>query len=238
MLLIMTMGGVLASFMYALTQNSHINFLTRRSSCDSCDRTLNVIDLIPVVGFLINKGRCKACNTKISINYFVCELIMISLFLLPTIMPLAYDNLVLYYLLVSILIPLSIYDYETMLIPLHMLFILLVTGLFLTNFINFNPFLDLMIVGLLHIFYFILKDKIGYGDIQLFSVLTVITPLDFFIFSFLFTYIIGGIAVIILDLISKKRLVKVPLVPFIATSLIITFFLYIDYNDIYFGGHL
>ena len=238
MLLIVTMGGVLASFLYALTQNSHVNFLTRRSSCDSCDRTLNFVDLIPVIGFIVNGGRCKKCKSKISINYLVCELIMIGLFILPTVLPLAYDNLILYYLIVSILVPLAIYDYETMLIPLHMVLILLVTGLILTELSTFNPLIDLSLVIFLHVFYYLLKDKIGYGDIQLFSVLAIITPLDFFIFSFLFTYIIGGISIIILDLLSTKRIVKVPLVPFIATSLIITFFLYLDYNDIYFGGQL
>ena len=95
---------------------------------------------------------------------------------------------------------------------------------------------DTVTILILHILYMLFKDKIGYGDIQLFSVLSLLTPLDFFIFTFLFTYIVGGLTVIILDFFTTQRITKVPLVPFIASSLIMTFYLYIDFNDIYFGG--
>ena len=36
-----------------------------RSHCRACGRTLNVIDLLPVIGFLIRGGRCATCKTTI-----------------------------------------------------------------------------------------------------------------------------------------------------------------------------
>lgn len=236
MTLIIVMGGVLASFLYALTQSDSISFLTRRSRCDSCLKPLKIMDLIPVISYLKNMGRCSHCKTKIPVNYFLVEILTISLFILPVFIPLSYDDMLLYYLLVSILIPLSIYDYDTMLIPTHMLILLFVCGLILTKLQYLDFGIDLFTIIILHIFYFLFKEKIGYGDIQLFSVLAVITPFDFFIFTFLFTYIIGGISIIILDLLASYRITKVPLVPFIAASLIMTFYLYVDFTDIYFGG--
>ena len=236
MSLIIVMGGLLASFLYALTQTDSISFLTRRSRCDSCSKNLKVTDLIPVISYLKNHGRCSHCRTSISINYLIVEVVTILLFVLPLIVPLGYDNMLLYYLLVSILIPLSIYDFETLLIPTHMLILLFVCGLYLTGLEYMDIRLDFLTVVVLHIFYMLFKDKIGYGDIQLFSVLTMIKPFDFFIFTFLFTYIIGGIAVIVLDLFQTSRITKVPLVPFIAASLITTFYLYSDFIDIYYGG--
>lgn len=36
-----------------------------RSHCRACGRTLNVIDLLPVVGYLVRGGRCATCKTTI-----------------------------------------------------------------------------------------------------------------------------------------------------------------------------
>jgi len=60
----------------ALLQGSFINLaadrrprgesLVRpRSHCRSCGRVLNVVDLIPVAGYLIRKGRCATCGVAI-----------------------------------------------------------------------------------------------------------------------------------------------------------------------------
>ncbi|CAD2074375.1 peptidase [Jeotgalicoccus coquinae] len=236
MTLIIVMGGLVSSFLYALTQSDSISFLTRRSRCDTCSKHLKVTDLIPVISYIKNRGRCSYCRAAISVNYLMVEILTIILFILPLIVPPSYDNMLLYYLLVSILIPLSVYDFDTLLIPTHMLILLFVCGLFLTGLEFMDTGVDLMSVIILHIFYILFKDKIGYGDIQLFSILTMITPFDFFIFTFLFTYIIGGISVIILDLFETPRITKVPLVPFIAASLFTTFYLYADFIDIYYGG--
>ena len=236
MSLIIIAGGLVASFLYALTQSDSISFLTRRSRCDSCLKNLKVTDLIPVISYLKNRGRCSHCSKPVAMNYLIVEVLTILLFVMPLIVPLSYDNMLLYYLLVSILIPLSIYDFDTLFIPVHMLMLLFVSGLYLTGFEYMDVRIDFLTVVILHIFYMLFKEKIGYGDIQLFSVLAVITPFDFFIFTFLFTYIIGGISIIILDLFQTSRITKVPLVPFIAASLITTFYLYADFIDIYYGG--
>src|SRR5699024_10207648 len=107
--------------------------LTRRSRCDSCSKHLKVADLIPVISFLKNRGRCSHCRAQISINYLLVERLTIMLFVMPLIVPLSYDNMLLYYLFVSILIPLSVYDFDTLLIPTHMLILLFVCGLYLTG---------------------------------------------------------------------------------------------------------
>src|SRR5690625_5299749 len=78
---IIIMGGVLASFLYALTQSDSISFLTRRSRCDSCLQPLTIIDLIPVISYLKNRGRCSHCKVKIPVNYLLVEILTISLFI-------------------------------------------------------------------------------------------------------------------------------------------------------------
>lgn len=45
-----------------------------RSACDACGIALNAIDLIPVAGFLIRRGRCRACSARIDRRHLAIEL--------------------------------------------------------------------------------------------------------------------------------------------------------------------
>lgn len=36
-----------------------------RSHCRACGRQLNSLDLLPVVGYLVRRGRCATCGTEI-----------------------------------------------------------------------------------------------------------------------------------------------------------------------------
>ena len=48
--------------------------LFNRSSCDECGKTISVLGLIPVLGFIILKGKCVNCGYKIPILYPLTEL--------------------------------------------------------------------------------------------------------------------------------------------------------------------
>jgi prepilin signal peptidase PulO-like enzyme (type II secretory pathway) len=41
------------------------SLLWPRSHCRACDRRLNAVDLLPVLGYLIRAGRCATCHTPI-----------------------------------------------------------------------------------------------------------------------------------------------------------------------------
>jgi leader peptidase (prepilin peptidase) / N-methyltransferase len=38
-----------------------------RSHCRACGRTLNTLDLLPVVGYVVRGGRCATCRTPIGV---------------------------------------------------------------------------------------------------------------------------------------------------------------------------
>ena len=38
-----------------------------RSHCRMCGRQLNVIDLLPVLGYALRRGRCATCRTEIGV---------------------------------------------------------------------------------------------------------------------------------------------------------------------------
>jgi leader peptidase (prepilin peptidase)/N-methyltransferase len=46
-----------------------------RSACPHCNHTLHFIDLVPIVGFLLRRGKCAYCRAPISWQYPLVELI-------------------------------------------------------------------------------------------------------------------------------------------------------------------
>jgi len=51
------------------------------SQCPSCGKNILWYDNIPLLSFILLKGRCRFCKTKISVRYFIVELITGLLFL-------------------------------------------------------------------------------------------------------------------------------------------------------------
>ncbi|MEM7023311.1 MAG: A24 family peptidase [Pseudomonadota bacterium] len=48
--------------------------LVGRSRCDSCDEKLGPSDLVPIVSWLLRRGRCARCQAKLSAFYPIIEL--------------------------------------------------------------------------------------------------------------------------------------------------------------------
>ncbi len=46
-----------------------------RSVCESCGKELSSRELIPLVSWLMQRGRCRSCNARVSPRYFIVELI-------------------------------------------------------------------------------------------------------------------------------------------------------------------
>jgi leader peptidase (prepilin peptidase)/N-methyltransferase len=52
-----------------------------RSHCTACGHTLGAVDLVPLLSFLMLKGRCRYCGQKISPRYPAAEIISAVMFL-------------------------------------------------------------------------------------------------------------------------------------------------------------
>ena len=55
-----------------------------RSHCRACGRQLNVVDLLPVLGYVIRRGRCASCGVAIGAQSPVIEASAGILMLVPT----------------------------------------------------------------------------------------------------------------------------------------------------------
>lgn len=77
-------GTVFGSFLNCAASRyvAHIPIYKGRSKCDSCEKELEVLDLIPIVSWLLSKGKCRHCGTKIPVRYPLTELICGIVYLL------------------------------------------------------------------------------------------------------------------------------------------------------------
>ncbi len=68
-------GTILGSFSYALADRSLSNKrFTGRSCCNFCREKLAWYDLVPVISYLMLKGRCRYCKKNISLQYLIVEI--------------------------------------------------------------------------------------------------------------------------------------------------------------------
>lgn len=69
-------GAIIGSFLATIVSRwpRGQSVVTGRSCCDGCGRSLNVLDLVPLVGWLIRRGKCQACGVRIDPTHPLIEL--------------------------------------------------------------------------------------------------------------------------------------------------------------------
>ena len=70
-------GSLWGSFanvcIYRLPENKGV--VRGRSSCPKCKNSIKWFDNIPLISFILLKGKCRNCNNPIALQYFIVELI-------------------------------------------------------------------------------------------------------------------------------------------------------------------
>lgn len=117
---VFVLGMIVGSFLNVviLRYNTGRSVIKGGSKCFSCGKNLKWHELIPVLSFVIQRGRCRNCKSKISIQYPLVELLT-GLIFLATFLVTRYSLLVTgYYLIIfSLLIIIAFYDLRHKIIP-------------------------------------------------------------------------------------------------------------------------
>jgi len=70
------LGAIVGSFLGAalvrLPEGRSV--LTGRSACDGCGKALAVVELVPVLSWLAQRGKCRTCGARIGMWQLACEL--------------------------------------------------------------------------------------------------------------------------------------------------------------------
>lgn len=130
-------------------QKSFFKIVSGRSHCDSpsCQRVLSWFELMPLLSWLIQGGRCRGCQTKIPFSYFLVELLgglsfvlvtwrisTFSLFAISAPPVVFYSLIFIWWLVFTTLLAISVFDFKYYLIPDFLLFSLIFLGIALNVF--------------------------------------------------------------------------------------------------------
>lgn len=199
-LIIFLYGIVIGSFLNVLIYRlpKKENIVTTRSHCMNCGYQLKWYDLVPIFSFLALGGRCRKCKTRISVQYPVIEALNGILYLIIFIrFGMSVDSL-LYCLLFSALLTLSVIDFRTYEIPVGINVFILLLGLVrvVTDWNNWPDYLIgfLAVSVFLYLIYIVTKGRgIGGGDVKLMAVCGLVLGWKLVVLGFFLGCIIGSI---------------------------------------------
>jgi prepilin signal peptidase PulO-like enzyme (type II secretory pathway) len=78
------LGAVVGSFLNVVVmrmKNAVAPFWRGRSHCPHCNRVLQWGELVPVISYLLQRGRCRSCRARLSMQYVVMEVLTAAVFL-------------------------------------------------------------------------------------------------------------------------------------------------------------
>ena len=76
-LIFFILGCIMASFGNVVISRGikDESIIYPRSYCDNCGKTLKWFNLIPLISYILQFGKCNYCKEKISIKYSIFELV-------------------------------------------------------------------------------------------------------------------------------------------------------------------
>jgi leader peptidase (prepilin peptidase)/N-methyltransferase len=225
----LVVGSFLSVCIYRLPE--HKSIITPPSSCPNCRRRIKPYDNIPVLSFILLKGRCRYCGESISWQYPAVELITGLLFL-----GLAYKwgvsaKTLIYALLVSALVVVTFIDIHYQIIPDRITLPGMVIGVVLA-FLPCWPmewtqsiFGLLLGGGILYVAALFSRGGMGGGDIKLIALLGAFLGWQKVLLTIFIGVLLGSLVGIVLMLfMGKGRKDRVPFGPFLALGAMISIF--------------
>lgn len=245
------MGAIFGSFLNMLVYrvNKGQNLLGR-SYCDITKKPLKAIDLIPILSYIIFKGKCRDCHKKISPLYPIIEFLMglVSVFVffkINNFIQVTDQNLFqilflwfIFFLVCFVFIYFAYYDFlhwevDFKSIIISLVFFVLINIINIFYPLSFLPsfqdsiFGGLLLAGLIFSVFKLSKGGgMGEGDIYLFALSGLLLGVLGGLMALVFTSISGSLIGLIIAAVNKKSIkgMKIQLAPYIALGTLIVFF--------------
>lgn len=191
-----TIGSFLNVCIYRIPK--HEDIVKTRSHCMTCGYQLKWYDMFPVFSYLFLRGKCRKCSAKLSIQYPLVEILNGIAYLLILFVNGVNVESLLYCLLTSALLVLSVIDFRTYEIPFGINLFILALGLIrvVTDYRNFLTYLIgfLIVSGVLAVLYYVSKGRaIGGGDVKLMAACGLLLGWKLIIMAFLLGCILGAV---------------------------------------------
>lgn len=125
------LGSLVGSFLNVVIYRvpAGISVVWPRSRCPKCGHTLGALELIPIVSWAVQGGKCKNCKAPIAGRYPAVEALTALLFLMATLLHPVFPDLLFIWAFIGLLIGLSFIDIDTQTLPNSLNFGGLILGL-------------------------------------------------------------------------------------------------------------
>ncbi len=208
---------------------------TPGSHCPDCDTSLRWRDNVPVLSWLVLRGRCRACGTRIAGRYVAVELLTAGLFLVLALRLGADPALPAYLYLGAVGIALAVIDLQVRRLPDALTLPSYVVGvglLALAAFVDGEPgrlVRALAGMGLLFGFYFLVAflypAGMGFGDVKLAGLLGLFLGWlgwGAFLVGAFGAFVLGGGTAVVLVLARRaSRASAIPFGPFMLLAVLL-----------------
>lgn len=230
------LGGASGSFAGMLSERLHTgsSWISGRSKCNSCARTLGVLDLIPVLSWIFAGGRCRTCTAKIPALYLIVEAVLaLSFGFSYTMLGISFSLLVML-LSLTVLAAIVLYDLRHMIVPGELSFLLLLLSILfavLSSESLFSLGVAFLVSGCIGAGFFLLHllssgRAMGLGDAPVALSIALLSG-EQAIPAIVFSFWIGSIVGIVILLVRSKGPtmgIEVPFVPFLALGFLLAYF--------------
>ncbi len=194
------------------------------SHCTKCGKPLKWWHNIPVFSYLALKGRCYYCKDKISLQYPIVEIVSSIIFVISYIKTGDLVHGFAVALVFDILLALSVIDFRYKAVPdslnLAALTISIFTADILTSLTNALLFAGGFTLLRFYVSFFAKKEAMGEADIMIAATIGAMLGIKLGIFCIFLSAVIA----LPVFLIVGKKDIQLPFIPFLALSLMITYF--------------
>ncbi|ADR18221.1 prepilin peptidase [Calditerrivibrio nitroreducens] len=248
-------GAIFGSFMNVLIYRlpRGISIITPKSNCPNCKQEIRCYDNIPLISYILLKGRCRGCGVRIPIRYFIVELVTSLVFFLLCIKyGLSLNSLALLIFSFFILTAgfTDLYtafekdQFECGVIPSVILYAGIILGLILSFFNGFGIVNSILggVIGFISLFipaivYKILKGRegMGDGDMYLMAMSGTFLGVKAILPILILSSFVGAVIGIVIIKVLKDNSFPIPFGPFIALGSIVYLFYGEELINLYIG---
>lgn len=228
------------------TEKKTFNLAKPASACPHCSHKIRAWENIPVISFILLRGRCSQCKNQISIRYPIIELVC-GLMTAGVAWHFGYGFQALAAMLLTwSLISLSVIDFDTKLLPDIITLPLLWAGLLLNLDGTFTT-LENSVIGavtgymslwsIYQIHHLVTgREGMGFGDFKLLAVLGAWLGWQSILVIVLLSSLVGAlIGITLIVVMGRDKQLPIPFGPYLATAGWISLMWGKDLTQIYFG---
>lgn len=231
-IVIFIFGIIIGSFLnvciYRIPRDESIAY--PQSHCTNCNSSIKWYDLIPIISYIILKGKCRHCNQHISIRYPIVEFVTGILYVMIYVKFGFGIEFAKYAVFTSVITVIGMIDLDTTDVYFQVIAIGLISAMVFMGIYYYNGFPVITYIyggalggGLLALITVVTRGGMGWGDAEICLVCGLFLGFKLTFVMLFFSFIIGAFIGVLLIL-SKKKSAKdyIPFGPFVAIAAIFT----------------